>query len=1039
MKRFWKILGITLGSLVGVVLAAVCIAVYVVFTPRRLTPIVRDVANRYIACPHEVGEVDLTFFSTFPEFGLRAKGLYLVNPMEGAQSDTLLAAPEVVARVNLMRFLKENTLEVHELSLDKAEANLFINADGQTNIDVFVLPEDTTEDTTAFSLPFERLLVERVSITAQQLSFLSLKDSIEARLLETGLTASADGLDDISLQLDCRSVSATLGSVQYADGLHLRLKAPHTSLRLDTLGITLRNTELSVNNFGLTLDGSADMQGEDIVLDAQLKTGTWDIPSLLSLLPQNILRLLDGIDIDAATAQLNASVKGVYNESLMPLVDATLKLDDGQAAYMEVFPYRLSDIRLLANAHLDLNEERNSAVSIRKLHARTGKTVLDATGSVSELLGDALCDLQAQADVNLPEFKRYLESNATYADLKGNATGTVGARIRLSALKNMQLSKGVICGNLNLTGLHVAYDSMLVDIPKTGLQFRIPNAKPSRPATGWLAATLTPESLAFEMIDQLKADMGKATIRLESNDILGTSSLLCAVADVDATMLTAALDSMGGTLQQPRLKAYAEYDTKAADAIPTVEADLAFNDLQGYYEDINAHLTQSQLTASLSGTRKDKSQPRAKVTLRTGSVKASVGDDVKAQTGLLSLTANARRDPSKENLLLQWNPRLNISLTDGSADLKAFSEHIEIPQITFDYSNKVFNIAESRLNIGNSDFSLQGQVRNIGPWLDKKGNLQGELTFSSRHTDVNELMALFSADSGTEETPQEAEAAKTDDDKEANPFLVPKDVDLTLVTDIREAVVFDQLARDLGGKLYVKDGVLVLEEMGFICNAAKLQLTAMYKTPRRNHIYAGLDYHMVDINIQELVNMIPQIDTLMPMLRSFRGNGEFHLAAETFLTAKYDPKWSTARGAVSITGKDLVLLDSETFGKIAKILMFNRKTENLVDSISVQATLFKKEMDIYPFCMTMDKYMAAVGGRHNLDMSFNYHVSLLKPLYIGVDVSGTLDDLKIRPAKCRYAQDFRPIIRRDVETQNASLKKLINAALKRNVTIQSEQ
>ena len=123
---------------------------------------------------------------------------------------------------------------------------------------------------------------------------------------------------------------------------------------------------------------------------------------------------------------------------------------------------------------------------------------------------------------------------------------------------------------------------------------------------------------------------------------------------------------------------------------------------------------------------------------------------------------------------------------------------------------------------------------------------------------------------------------------------------------------------------------------------------------------------------------------------------------------------------------------------IAKILMFNKKTENKVDSVSAQITAYKDELNIYPFCITLAKYMAAVGGHHNLDMSFDYHISLLKPLYIGADVKGTFDDLKIRLAKCRYAQDFRPIIHKDVETQNASLKRMIATALKRNVKTDSE-
>ena len=41
MKKFWKIGGISLGALIGLVLVVVSVAVWMVFTPSRLTPIVR--------------------------------------------------------------------------------------------------------------------------------------------------------------------------------------------------------------------------------------------------------------------------------------------------------------------------------------------------------------------------------------------------------------------------------------------------------------------------------------------------------------------------------------------------------------------------------------------------------------------------------------------------------------------------------------------------------------------------------------------------------------------------------------------------------------------------------------------------------------------------------------------------------------------------------------------------------------------------------------------------------------------------------------
>jgi len=104
-----------------------------------------------------------------------------------------------------------------------------------------------------------------------------------------------------------------------------------------------------------------------------------------------------------------------------------------------------------------------------------------------------------------------------------------------------------------------------------------------------------------------------------------------------------------------------------------------------------------------------------------------------------------------------------------------------------------------------------------------------------------------------------------------------------------------------------------------------MQLTAMYRTPRKNHLYLGLDYHLFDVEISRLLQMIPDIDTLMPMLRSFGGSGEFHIAIETYLDSLYNIKESTLRGASSIKGEDLVLMDGETFSEIAKTLRFSKR------------------------------------------------------------------------------------------------------------------
>ncbi len=1040
MKRFWKIFGITLGAIVGVVLIVVCVAIWLIFTPARLTPIVLQVADKYITCGHEVGEVDLTFFSTFPEFGLRVDGLYLINPTAGAQSDTLLAAPEVVATVNVVEFLRHSNLVVKELSLPNAVANIYIAADGTTNFDVFALSSDTTAtDTVSSGLPFDQISVDAARIEGRYISFVDEKDSISASLANTTLAARIGSWDDVLLTLQSEAVSAMLGDTQYADSLQVAVSLP-VSVDLENMHFALHKAELQVNEFALQLDGTADL-ADSVSLDIHARAHEWQIAPLLALLPASLTDMLRDIEVDGRVSFV-AGVCGVYSGSQMPLVDAHIVLEDGRGKYAAL-PYTLRDVAIDADAHIDLNDDKASAVQIHSLTAKTKDSQIDASGEVSELMEDMLLDLELNADLHLPDVAYFLPDNILTA---GQGQGKVRAKIHLSDLTDMRLERGRFSGDIRLQGVDFQMDSMSAKLPDTRLQFTLPNPKPSHKSVGWLAAQVSLQSVDFEIIDALAAQLGQTDLQLEASNILGSSPVLCATLGLQsAAPLHAAMDSMEATIAAPHLKAYAEYNTKDTTAVPTLQANLSFDDLRGYYTDIQAHLTKSSLEANLRPGKRNKAVPRLEASVQTKALEGKMGDDVQVKTAALSLKASARYNKQGENLLLQWNPKLDVDLQSGEAHLAAIGKPVYIPQITFTYSNKDFQIAQSQVRVGNSDFALSGEVQNIGAWLRKQGDLTGELNFVSDHTDVNELMALCSADSGSEEQPAEnkAQGTKNEEQKtkdstteEAAPFLVPLGVDVALNTHIKEAVVFNEVAHDLKGKLYIKDGTLVLDEMGFVCNAAKLQLTAMYRTPRRNHIYVGLDYHMLDIDIAELIRMIPQLDSIVPMLRSFKGAAEFHLAAETYTNAKYELKPSTLRGACSIFGKDLVVMDNATFSKISKLLLFNKKTENKVDSISAELTVYKKEIDVYPFCVSLDNYMVALGGRHNLDMTFDYDINVLSPIYLGVNVSGNIDDLKIKLAKCKFAKDFKPHFHGKVDEESANLRKMIRDSMRKNVKIQ---
>jgi hypothetical protein len=263
--------------------------------------------------------------------------------------------------------------------------------------------------------------------------------------------------------------------------------------------------------------------------------------------------------------------------------------------------------------------------------------------------------------------------------------------------------------------------------------------------------------------------------------------------------------------------------------------------------------------------------------------------------------------------------------------------------------------------------------------------------------------------------------------------MVPGNIIAEFDTHIKKARYSSLDIQDIQGKINMKDSIITVRELGLTSNAAEITLNAFYRPVNPNHIYANFDYHMVNIHIGELLKVVTDIDSLMPMLRSFDGKVDFHFAAETYLDSFYNMKYPTLRAASSIRGDSLLIQDGEVFSQIAKTLRFkNKKQQNLVDSLSVEFVVYKRQIEVDPFLISMDRYKVAIAGKHNLDMSFNYHVSLLSspiPGSYGADISGNIDKLKIRLVKPRYKKMFVPTKHGVVESSQMEIRQKIRQSL----------
>lgn len=1037
MKKALKIVGWTLLSLVAAALVAVCVAVYVVFTPARLTPIVRDCLPQFVTCDASIDEADLTFFSTFPQFGVRLSNVCLRNPLDGAPSDTLAHVGSLVATVDAWAFLTEDALLIDEVRLDGGYANIYIDSTGRANYDV-MLPSDSVADTTATELPFDILKVELLKVNDLRASYIDERAHVRAAVGNVGLgllgrladdesTAQAHlrlenvsavvddstrmevGLPELDLRakadlvgndafgdvtVDLRQVDFALGGDKLLKNTDISLSVPFKA-NIETLYAQLDKAKVALENHEIGLDGWAQQCGGDIKMDIAFATNVWRLPETLALVPEAYVDLLSGTEIGAGEAALSGRVSGIYNENRLPLVAAKVDLDKGQVA-LDGVPYKLRDVAVKAAADLDLNDGGVCNATITRLKAKTGTCAVEASGKAADLLGNVRCDLRLKADVNLPELEPILPDSLNLA-LQGRAKADLRAKFALDDVTALNLEKITADGTLAFSGLEAVYaDSLLVHAPQMEVAVTLP-CKQTDKFKGLLQARVKSPDLKVEMLGSLDASLADADVEVITSNLLDTTQMLSAKCNFGMKRLTAHMDTIAADIVAPKG------------------------------------------SVTLSPSRRNPKLPRLRCAYSSETLCAKMGSALDVDTKFVNISASTTYDETQENAYLKWNPTLKVDFNDGEVRLHGIEPVIRIPAIKFAFTPRNFSVEDSRIVIDRSDFKLTGEARNVRKFMKGDGLLEGEFNFVSDQTDIDQLMDLVSgfgqSDTVSDKT-QTAVAAADAQPAEDNPFMVPKGVDVVLNTHIKNALFAGNNLQNIGGKVTVKDGVLVLEQMGFTCDAAEMQLTAMYRSERRNHLFAGLDFHLLNIDIKQLIHMVPDIDTVFPMLKSFEGRAQFHLAAETYLKSNYDIKFSTLRGAAAIEGKDLVLLDSETFGKIAKPLMFSRKTRNMVDSVSVEATVFRDEVDLYPFVISMDKYSAVVAGRYDLSNNYNAHIETLAPVRLALQIKGNasdLDNMQFKLVKTEYGNMYRPEKRNVTQERILELKKLISDSLKQNV------
>ncbi len=985
MKKLFRILALSITAILIFCVIAVGITSWLVFTPERVTPIAKKQLNSLLSCEVDFETIDPVLFSSFPNLELRIKNLKIINPTNGAPNDTLVFCQSLSTTIDVMSVLNDRPILIQGLSVEKGTINIFVDSLGNTNYDIFVADTSATESV-ASSEMLPEINLQDIKCTAVNFSYidqtLPLKTSVNK------LHAEMEGQlksNILSCKINAQNgiLSLNYDNEPYLINDTLALDA-NFSYYLDYLRMDIDSAAGNINTIPIVAKGlfKEDSISKDLIIDLNYRLENASVEKLMTMIPPAYISYTEGISGRGKTTILG-SIIGEIGQDKMPIFENTADLKACEFSY-DGLPILLSNTNGQVKIVTDAINDSLTYVDLINISANTQQSSFSVNGRIDQLFSAINCNIAANINLELEEFNTMIPAEYK-SKIAGNAKGNIKTEFNLTQLEEEQYDRIIAQGSIDLKNFTASYDTLWMETPQTSIDFNLPN--PSSSLSSFINLGIYTDQLNAGANKNYLAKLENSFIKLETSNPLDTTK------------------------------------------IPNINGNISAYKLNGSMDTITASINNLFTNFEIKPSLRIQSDPHLILDLRTQEGKMEMGGD-QVSFESLNFAADLENDSQQEDILLQWKTNGSLQLENGIIASAMIGVLIEIPSIDMNITPDSLNIRESNLIIRNSDFHLNGVLSNIYEYIQGNSLLKGDFKFVSDETDISELMALTSG-IGYEDAQVQSDSLKLEEGF-TGPYMVPKNMDLKLSTDIKAAKYSLTTARDITGDVTVLDGILTLDNLKLTTPATRLQLTAIYRTPRKNHIYMGLDYHMLDIEIEEILNTIPDIDSIMPMLKSFRGSGEFHMAIETYLDSLYQPKMSTLLGAASITGNDLVLMDGETFTEIAKTLKFSKKAENKVDSLSAEFTIFRNEIDVYPFLIVMDKYKAVVAGKHNLDMSFNYHISLVDsplPIKLGVDVKGTIDDMKYRLAPCKYAPGHRPATRFAVQNKQLQLRNIIKNAL----------
>jgi hypothetical protein len=359
------------------------------FFKDEIVQFIEDEAEKHLNAELEIGEVNLSFISTFPDFVLEIQNLSLtgVGQFEG---DTLFGTKKLEVALNLSSVLFGDSYEINRFHLSEPNINVLVTKEGIPNYDIYKADSTETADESSETepAPFKMALSEYV---IENGSLMYSDSSMAFDLILTELNHSGSGdftLEELVLKTKTTASSVTVryDGVNYIEGVIAEIECD-IKMNLTTFMFEFQENIAKLNELEVGFDGWFQMADEFYDMDISFEAKDSKFKSLLSMIPGVYSPDFGEMKTDG-TIGFSGKVYDKYSDNSMPGFEIGLNVENAYFQYPNL-PEKVSDINIVTSIKRGPGPDLdNLVIDVQKAHLEFAENFIDAKMNLTKPMSD---------------------------------------------------------------------------------------------------------------------------------------------------------------------------------------------------------------------------------------------------------------------------------------------------------------------------------------------------------------------------------------------------------------------------------------------------------------------------------------------------------------------------------------------------------------------------------------------------------------------------------------------------------------------------